>query len=187
MCLACVQRPLPPPPLSTFALVGFQTLQIIRTEWQHAPRPVKNGVAQPGIYVVWLCSRLTDILGGLDVPPFVLIQIARDLVVGHISHLLQNTPLQAETHVFALDMHQGHYTLAESHEFGGLIRRRLNRTLPLSEMTEICPICLYTHFLVWVGTVGLGKCEHSFCVHCLITLSRHNLTKCPICRASWNV
>ena len=120
--------------------------------------------------------------------PFVLMQIASAFVVEHISLLLgqEASLLPTEISVLAIDLYQGYYLLAESDEFGGVIRRRLNRTLPFSEQAENCPICLHTHFLVWVGTVDLGDCEHSFCIHCLLTLSQRNLDKCPICRAPWN-
>ena len=169
------------------ALIGVHLLSILRTEWTVAPHLVRRGTVLAGIFVIWLSSRLTNRLGGLQTPPFTIIQVVRFLRVSHILPMWRE-PLPSSatpnSHVFALQIFCGQYAVAESHEFGGLIRRETRHTLPHNPDEEMCPICLTISFMIWVGSVGLGNCEHHLCINCLADVAERQMRHCPLCRAN---
>ena len=77
LCLVCLQRPINGVPECMMAFIGCRMFTILRTEWTVAPHLVRRGTVLAGIFVIWLSSRLTNRLGGIQTPPFAIAQIAR--------------------------------------------------------------------------------------------------------------
>ena len=176
LCITCMQRQLPPIHESLLVPIGLRALEILRTEWEVAPRMMRSGNEQSegsGVYVIWLCSRLTNTFGGLPVPPFIFIQVARNLLASHLIPTIIKSPspvlseaqlsrINANTHVFSLDVRAGHYVVAENPAFGGIVRQAVGHTMTYDPEREACLVCLQINILICIQTIGLGPCDHIF-------------------------